>query len=97
MGQSDLVLSLAVSSEAVVGCTEGRSRGSCAEQVVDASAMVFGVIDLGHSGVACSAEFTVSNRKPPHLIVDQNTASGTQAGSTPSDSRIQALASSGLP
>ena len=36
MGRSDLVLSLAVSSEAVVGCTEGRGRGSCVVEVVDA-------------------------------------------------------------
>ena len=70
MGRSDLMLSLAVSSEAVVGCTEGRSRDSCAVEAVDASAMVFAAIGPGHSGVACSAEFTVSNRKPPHRSLD---------------------------
>ena len=59
--------------------------------------MVFGAIDLGHSGVSCSAEFTVSNRKPPHHFVDYNTASSTQAGSSLSDSRIQALASADHP
>ena len=86
-------IELAASSEAAAACIAGRRSSWVGALVEVQSSMVSSVIVLDHSGVSCSAQFTVSNWWTWHQFDGRNVASNTPVGNSPLGGSIAASGS----